>query len=79
MKKINIYQAKNGGIYLALGGCYTCLEECQVKKLSINLRNIENFNVLDYHNFYRYHQIRHSCCNYFINKLDRIESVLTEE
>lgn len=50
--KINIYQARNGGIYLAVNGAGVVLTFEQVEKLDLQLQDFEDFNLGDYIKYY---------------------------
>jgi len=41
----NIYQARNGKIYLQLGNCITVLTPRQINELNINCYNLNDFDV----------------------------------
>ena len=42
--RCHIYQARNGLIYIALGGAYTVLTEKQVNELHICVYELEDFD-----------------------------------
>lgn len=48
----NIYQGKNGGIYLTMASRSVLLTQSQVKELPICLYILKDFNQFDYNTFY---------------------------
>ena len=48
----NIYQAKNGGIYLMVGNQCTLLSKEQIEELNIELYSIEEFHYKCFKDFY---------------------------
>jgi hypothetical protein len=52
MKYTNIYQGKNGGVYLAKEAGYCLLLYKQIEELKLNLNEIKDFNRDDFENFY---------------------------
>ena len=50
----NLYQAKNGAIYIMLGNSATKLEYKQIEELKINVyEDIDDFNFTDFKKYYR--------------------------
>lgn len=41
---INVYQAKNGGIYISCGSVFTELSEKQINDLHIDVYSLEDFD-----------------------------------
>ena len=48
----NIYQARNGGIYLLMGGRVTLLSFQQIQDLGIYVYELDNFDIDDFNEFY---------------------------
>lgn len=50
--KIKLYQAKNGGIYMMVGKCYTELTLKQIEDLYIDCYSLEDFDYDDFKQHY---------------------------
>jgi len=49
----NIYQAKNGCIYLQLNNCVTKLSSKQIQNLKIDCYSLEDFDIDLFNKFYK--------------------------
>lgn len=51
--KFNIYQAKNGGIYISKGSLYTELSRKQIEDLRIDVYSLDDFDYECFKNHYK--------------------------
>jgi len=65
----NVYQAKNGGIFMLMGRSKTLLTEIQISELGINVYSLTDFDYDDYLKFY---------ASKAINQLDDLSNRLDE-
>jgi hypothetical protein len=49
----NVYQARNGGIYLTMGNRSILLGKAQISELGIDVYQLEEFNHSEYCMFYK--------------------------
>lgn len=48
----NVYQARNGGIYITMGGMATKLSSEQITELNIYVYDLKDFDIDDYREHY---------------------------